>query len=562
MTLESALTVERIARLAGQQSYARGLGYAGRDRVEKTVRTGQRVEATVRGTLPYFVMLEAKGDDIAWSCTCPVGDRFCKHCVAVALTIVGDDALRLPGEPTTTERDRRRAVVAKLPKERLVELLVEQAEHDQVLWETIDTEQRVRSGATPDLKAWKSRITKAFQPRRRFIEYRDVPEWAAGVQELIDGLARLAELAPSDDVAKLIETAYGRSNKAIDYIDDSDGWLSSFSDQLAGLHERVCDQAGIDPVKLARRLVKLELESELDGFHHAALTHAAALGPGGLAEYRRLVEPQWNDAETESDTGWFGSSRVREAMVGIALAGGDPDELIRIRATGRRTLPRECLEIAETLVAADRIEEAELWCRRGLKAGEGRPYQTGEVRDLLATLLRDRGDDAAAAALFWDAFTESPGAESYRRFVSEQRTGDEATQRAIDWLRERIAQSPSGAGFAGPYTNALIEILLYEGTVDEAWQVASQHGASNRLWLTLAAAREKTHPEDAIPVYTRTAREQIATAKRNGYRQAVKGLRHVQTIASEEAFAGIIAAIRRDHGRKRTLMDMFTKEGW
>jgi len=563
MALKSVLTAESIARLAGQQSYARGLGYAGDGRVEAIEATASRVAATVRGTVPYVVVLETDGSSVDWSCSCPVGDRFCKHCVAVALTVLGDDALRVRGLPQAQDRKQRQATVAKLPKARLAELLVELAEDDPVWWERIEAEARVRAGTAPDIKAWKSRVTKAFQPRRRFIEYRDVPEWAAGVQDVIDGLRHLAEMAPSDDVARLLETAYGRTDRAIQHIDDSDGWLTSFSGQIADIHVSVCERADIDPVELARRLVKLELDYELDGFRHAAHTHAAALGAHGVAEYRRLVEPKWKAVDSESDGGWYASFGVREAMVGIALAERDPDELIRIRARDRGMLPEHHLQIAEMLATAERADEAEVWCRRGLKAGAGRPWQTRELRDFLAGLLHQRGDDDAAAALFWEAFTESPGVASYRRFVAEQReAGNEAAEQAIAWLRTQGAQSPSEPGFVHPHTNALIEILLYEGRSDEAWQAATKRGASDKLWQTLARAREKTHPEDAVPIYTHAALEAIATAKRPGYQEAVRQLRHVQEIASAGAFAGIIAAIRRDHDRKRTLMAMFDKQSW
>jgi len=77
-----------------------------------------------------------------------------------------------------------------------------------------------------------------------------------------------------------------------------------------------------------------------------------------------------------------------------------------------------------------------------------------------------------------------------------------------------------------------------------------------------AQAREKTRPQDAVPTYNRAALADIATTKRDGYRKAVSRLKHVAEIAADGAFAEIIAEIRRDHGRKRTLMGMFDKEGW
>lgn len=116
-------------------------------------------------------------------------------------------------------------------------------------------------------------------------------------------------------------------------MDDSDGWLTAISQRLAELHLRACTEGDPDPVELARRLVDLELTSELDGFHRAAAIYAGVLGSEGLAEYQQLVEPRWRELQLDAD-GWSPERfTVREAMVGVVLASGDPDELIESAAT-------------------------------------------------------------------------------------------------------------------------------------------------------------------------------------------------------------------------------------
>ena len=58
--------------------------------------------------------------------------------------------------------------------------------------------------------------------------------------------------------------------------------------------------------------------------------------------------------------------------------------------------------------------------------------------------------------------------------------------------------------------SVLVEIFLYEGNADEAWREAGVGGCSDSLWLRLAAAREKDHPEDAAPLYLKQAEAGIA----------------------------------------------------
>ena len=98
------------------------------------------------------------------------------------------------------------------------------------------------------------------------------------------------------EVVELVEYAHARAEKAVQHVDDSDGWITEISVRLGDLHVRACTEARIDPVALARRLVKLELAAELDTFHRATLAYADALGPAGIDEYRRLIEPRFRGA--------------------------------------------------------------------------------------------------------------------------------------------------------------------------------------------------------------------------------------------------------------------------
>ena len=87
------------------------------------------------------------------------------------------------------------------------------------------------------------------------------------------------------------------------------------------------------------------------------------VGPEGLAAYRRVVEPKWA-ALGPGGPQWSGEEyRIREAMAGVALASGDPDELIRVKRA--RTAPaRDYEEVARVLCSAGRADEALEWALR------------------------------------------------------------------------------------------------------------------------------------------------------------------------------------------------------
>ena len=90
-------------------------------------------------------------------------------------------------------------------------------------------------------------------------------------------------------------------------------------------------------------------------------------------------------------------------MIGIAQAGGDPDDLIAIRGDDLHT-PDAYLKIAGEMAAAGRQVEALDWARRGLATFADRHWQTPPLRQFLAAQLRAVDDDAGAEELWWEAF--------------------------------------------------------------------------------------------------------------------------------------------------------------
>lgn len=569
--LASAFSRSAIVALADPASFARGAAYAQDGRVEQLITSSDRMEATVRGSMPYVTALWVDGGGPAWSCTCPAGEdgTFCKHCVALALARqpelldrafdpedeedwegIGVQAAAGPGEEATLH-----AYVSGLSAERLAELLLKQAEGDWRLRERLLAEAAAAAGSTVDLAGWRHRIDAAFATGG-YVEYAEAASWAHAVQGALDALAELLDLGHADAVVVLAEHAWRLVEDAVNEVDDSDGWLTDISDQLGDLHHQACAVAKVDSVALARRLVELELGSELDAFHRAAARYAGVLGDAGLAEYRRLIAPHF-DALGTGEGHSIGRSRITEAMVGVALASGDPDQLIAIKGRDLRTAD-DYREVAAMLADAGRVVEAIDWAERGLATLDGWAWQTPPLRELLASLHRGQGQPDAAVGVFWDGLQAAPSLASYRRLLQEaESAGDQDgwRQRALEDLRGRLGNASLGS--------ILVEILLYEGQVDAAWEVASAHGCAS---LTLARAREATHPQDAIPVYARATADLISTAKSKQYPRAVDLMARIErcygAMGRPEDFAAYVAQVRAEHGRKRSLMALLKGRRW
>jgi uncharacterized Zn finger protein len=554
--------------LADEGSLARGLVYALDGRVDQLEIADGSLAAVVRGSHPYRVSLSGSRSAPRWSCDCPVGVErmFCKHCVAVALVATAEDSE--PPARVPAEIDAVRAYLMSLDQARLVDLVVEQTGRDDAFRERLAVRAAAAAGATIDVRERRQRLKRAFGTGR-FVDYRHAPDWAFGVNEALDELEELLDAGFAIEVVELVEYAHIRAEQAIQHIDDSDGCITAISTRLGDVHVRACTDARMDPVALARRLVKLELAGELDTFHRAALGYARALGPDGIDEYRRLIEPRFAALAPGED--WSHERfRVRHARVGVALAARDPDELIAVKANDLR-LPDDYAEIAGLLAEMGRIDDAIRWCEQGLTDHADRTWQLAPLRELLAQLHRDRGDTEAALEVFRIAFEERPSLDAYRRLVREADAAGEGERCRVDALvslqRTLAAAEAAGSTAHAQHLSAtIIEVLLFEGRVDDAWRTATERDCDQRLWMQLARARESEHPEDAIPIYEREVEALIGKKNDGGYRDAVKLMAHLESLhirlESRDAFASFVERIRATHLRKTNLMRRVDAKGW
>ncbi len=325
--------------------------------------------------------------------------------------------------------------------------------------------------------------------------------------------------------------------------------------------------------------MELELGSELGGFHRCAAAYATVLGEPGLAAFREGLEPHRERTSTDSGKGSIDSFAVHQAMVGWALGTGDPDALIEVHRRGRLG-PADVLEISQALDRSGRIDEAIDWARRGLADGGSRSWQVDGLRHFLATRLRDRGDAQAAVGLYWRAFVSSPSLSAYRRLHEEDGRQDWLARCEAE-LRSSLARARrAGTGmratpesaFSAPLpavpsaAAALVDILLYEGRVDAAWDAAEDFGCRSQVWLTLARAREQSHPLDAISVYESAALAIIGRKNPKQYRSAVDLMVRVRRLADAagepERFMSLLGRVRTEHRAKRKLKGLLDAQGW
>lgn len=588
--LRVLLDIPTVLALAGRRSYERGVEYVADGRVGAISVSEEAIEATVLGTDPYEVRLAATGGQLDGKCSCPMGESgaFCKHCVALALAWLEPRAERvwadrrrdLPSprtaaaapedwwdEPAELEEagDPVYAFLSDLDHEELVDLIEDEMARDDALRARI----RLRASAASTGAARKlRRALDGATTVHGFLDYAEVPSWAAAVEDVADAMERAIGQGHAEAVIELAERGAQRVGQAIEQSDDSDGYHGQLLGRFQQIHLAACLVARPDPVQLARRLFKLELESEWDEFAGAAEGYVDVLGEDGLAEYRRLAEERWATVPVRppsSDPDRLPPMQSHDAFVvtrmmeSLARASGDIDGLIAVMSRDLSSA-YQYLELAQVCRDAGRSDESLDWAQRGVEAFP--THTDSRLVEFLADayLEHDRRDDALALA--WTSFQQQPELEPYKRLkrVAEC-TGawDTTRPRALERVRAAY-RHPEGAG------TTLVAIHDWEVEYDAAWAAAEELGCDRRTISRLAKRTEDSHPEKALAAFKAEVAEVLQFADRRNYEEAMGLLRRIERISGSlgrlDTFRAYAASVREENKRRPTFCSMFDAAGF
>lgn len=576
------LVTESLLRTeAGDRAYARGAAYFESGAVTDLVMSEETINARVMGGDEYVVQLWAEGKRLGHSCTCPVGEDgvFCKHGVAAGLAWLAGGTAARSGKRVRDDLAAVREWLDSAPRERLTELILEQALNDPALRSRLDA-QAARAVATRniDIKALKETVGKAlsvsgfvdYYSMRRFIER------ARPAVDLISGLIEDGHAGAARDVAQY---ALKRGIAAYQRTDDSGGGFGELLREIAELHLKASRAAPPDTAAFGKQFFALQM---LDDWGLLAFEdYAPLLGDAGRRAFRALAEKEWKkvpvrglpargaqadpaESEPRSSTSYY---RITSIMESLAREANDTDALVAIKSRDL-TLPYHFLEIANVLAGAGRRDEALSWAERGRKAFPDRP--DSRLVDFIADEYGRRGRHEEAIALTWEQFQRQPALASYQRLkTSAERAGawGEWRARALAWLREDFLKAQkherSRWSWAGGGHSLLVEIFLWEGDSDAAAAEARAGGCTESLWFALAKAREKDHPADAAEIY-RARLDGVVEQKNNrAYDEAAALVRKIRDLMrrtkQEKEFAAWLEAVRGKHKAKRNFMQRLDK---
>lgn len=521
--------------MADANIYQQGAEHSANGRVSALEAQPDGIRAQVRdGDTRHEVTLSNDDGLLQYQCDCEVGRQslFCAHAVAVALAWFecGTPAKKKkPARAKPITLAEAAKALSDLDGETWHGLVFEWAREDKILKERLLLYAARQSGPEASVALAKQSFQQAVRVRG-FLHRGQVRSWARAVNQAIDAFVQVQADGGAAELIELCEDALMSLEKAVQRMDDSDGYFSVLAARLHSLHHAACLETRPEPVALATRLFRLEIGSEFDLFHQAADRYAPILGERGLAAYRKLAEAEWAKVPAPSSASEYDWSSFRITSIMEALERGcrDTDALVRILSRDLSSSYRY-LRVAACYEEAGRLDEAATWAERGLAAFPSR--LDGRLVEFLADLYLKQGRGEPALQLIWDALEPFalPGQYQVLERVARERGEWPAwRERALEAIREEIARGraetvTNKAGWQPepPDHSLLVEIFVYENRLEEAWQEARTGGCSSQCWYTLAEASHTTQPGEAGEVYLRLARQELVESRTSRYHSEV-----------------------------------------
>nr|WP_232453809.1 hypothetical protein [Burkholderia ubonensis] len=330
-------------------------------------------------------------------------------------------------------------------------------------------------------------------------------------------------------------------------------------------------------MKLAERLFRLQADGRWDTFYDVLPNYEEPLGSDGIDRYRALVEQSWAALPTlaagRDDPYESARLNLEHAMESLAKRDGDVDALIRIWSKDLSASHRFA-QIAELCAEHGRFDEGLAWAERGLGvAGDRRDSRL--LGFCIAEYLRRRDFDRADA-LAWQRFESHPTADEFAalmKVAAKTARRDAVRERAIAHLRTLARQRETSKesakakwGWQPSPRTELVKLLLAEKDVEAAWDAFGGGPVATDVWPAMAAARAKTHPDEAIALYHRllpVALERGAGSAR--YDDAFDVVRKIGALRAahrqQAEFDAELDAIRRTYRAKRNFIKLLATLG-
>jgi uncharacterized Zn finger protein len=549
-----------LIRLAGEPAFNRGMDYFTGGHVPGFKQKGNVITADVEGRKIYRVTLKWTQRQLDGACDCPAseGFDFCKHCVAVALTLRESQAEQDKLVQGGAE-NRIKAYLLKQDKEQLANWLLELIETERSLFQQWSMRADGDLGIL-DAKALKKRITAAIPYNRNLYRYNQVRSYFAQVETVMDHLCEMAEQLPAEDTLKLVDYALQRIARALETIDDSGGFRLGPVELLQTTHINTCNRLDWPKQKISNYLLDIAFSNDIDLYPDIPAYYTDALGESGMAFFYDALQTRWDALPPLKQGAGFEEKgpylHLQYLLEQQARLADDKDAIIKLKQKTATTL-YDYQGLAELSLKAGDYEAVKTWLEKCRTCSE-KDYRLRTDR-IQVSLFKARALWTEALEQQWLIYVKSLDLADYRTVLDlAESAGDKR-----DWRKKTIrllqeqSRGRSLRHWEASQADKLLEIHLHDEAIEDALAVANEERINPNLLLKLAW-RVSNEPEKAIPLFQSVIEYNIMRTNNDAYKYAINLLQEItgimQSGQQKQQMSELLDHLRQKYRAKRNFI--------
>ncbi|KEQ18008.1 SWIM zinc finger family protein [Endozoicomonas numazuensis] len=527
------ITDQQLVKLAGEKAFTRGKGYYQEGRVGDLSVHGQRVSAEVMGNEVYQVNLVYTQSALDGSCECPASDGidFCKHCVSVAMVL--RDKVSVPHVKKGAQAaDVLEAYLLQMPKEELVGHLVDMIDSSRSVREEWLLKAETSLGIM-DRKTIRKRITAAIPYNRHYFRYAQVRQYFANIEHVFSVLEPPLKKLAATDQMELLDYATSRIVRALETVDDSGGFRFDPVAQIQRLYVDAFSALNWSEDQKAEHLIQLLLQDEDEWHGRIPDDFSEVMSAECLDAFLAIAQARWDKLPRLKSDNWrdrFAYDRLLRVLQVVPTLENDYKTLIHLYKKIART-EEEYLVIARSYMELGEYDDAQNYLDRARQ--NSRFSESAEIHELQQQLLLKTGRSSEALQDVWEQFTESPTLSTFEHLTElsgQLADQDDWRQKAIDWLKERVANTRGYHHYR--VLNTLMMTYLSESDLESAWQLVSDASPDVALLYELRK-HFRQDGERSRFIYEKLVQHCVEKKTNKSYQEAVELLVECQQILVE-----------------------------
>jgi len=623
-----------LEQWAGARILSRGQGYHRDHRVRELARmqTGGII-AWVHGGQRYATRVDFEDGELISVCTCPYGDN-CKHAVAVVLEYL-EHVKKNKEVPGVTEQDKRlvllrdfsdeqvwddeeddeeyrgidddesapkksgktkpiaiRSFLEQQNKEQLIALIEELAGKHSIIREAIQDRYDLSKGSVKKM---------ANAVRKEIHELSSEPAWSnhwrgeghiPDYSRVKDRMNALLKQGHADEVVALGRELLEAGIRQVEMSNDEGETATEISSCMEVVF-RALRQSSLSPVEQMLWVIDAELEDEYElCYGSESFWKKKQKASDWSAVGDRLID-RLNVFSSEKGEDSFSRNYRRDNLTNWivrALEDSGRDEEIIPLCEQEAVKTGSYTRLVDVLRKAKRLEEAEQWIHKGIKATQKQsPGVASQLRDALREMREKEGNWLQVTGFRVEDFIQMPSLQGYKEMKK-------AAEKAKVWAAVRAAsllylesgkypwadpswplpetgveKAPEMRKNEFPMADVLVDIAIEEKRPDDVlkWYELGKSkkqvfwGGDGYQEDQVAEAVADHYPDRAIDIWKSIAERQIALTKPKAYEASSVYLRKVhgllKKLKRESEWKDYLFKLRQANVRKTKLIEILNR---